>query len=80
MNPIDHPHGGKTNGGMPSVTPWSKPTKGKPTVKKKRIFKHRFIIKIKWFQAKVEKAEKVGLNLSMVKLLRHIRFKQIIIG
>ena len=39
MNPIDHPHGGKTNGGMPSVTPWSKPTKGKPTVKKKKMFK-----------------------------------------
>jgi len=39
MNPVDHPHGGRTNGGMPSVTPWSKPCKGKPTVKKKRIFK-----------------------------------------
>lgn len=33
MNPVDHPHGGRTNGGMPSVTPWGKPTKGKPTVK-----------------------------------------------
>jgi large subunit ribosomal protein L2 len=35
MNPVDHPHGGRTNGGMPSVTPWGKPTKGKPTVKSK---------------------------------------------
>ena len=35
MNPVDHPHGGRTNGGRPSVTPWGKPTKGKPTVKKK---------------------------------------------
>jgi len=38
MNPVDHPHGGgqgKTKGGRPSVTPWSKPTKGKPTKKKK---------------------------------------------
>lgn len=35
MNPVDHPHGGRTNGGMPSVTPWGKPTKGKPTVKYK---------------------------------------------
>lgn len=37
MNPIDHPHGGgegKTSGGRPSVTPWGKPTKGKPTKKK----------------------------------------------
>jgi len=29
MNPVDHPHGG--GGGKPSVTPWGKPTKGKPT-------------------------------------------------
>ena len=35
MNPIDHPHGGRTNGGRPCVTPWGKPTRGKPTVKKK---------------------------------------------
>jgi large subunit ribosomal protein L2 len=34
MNPVDHPHGGRTNGGRPSVTPWGKPTKGKPTGKK----------------------------------------------
>ena len=33
MNPIDHPHGGRTNGGRPCVTPWGKPTKGKPTVR-----------------------------------------------
>ena len=37
MNPVDHPHGGRTNGGMPSVTPWGKPTRGKPTVCKKKI-------------------------------------------
>jgi large subunit ribosomal protein L2 len=29
MNPVDHPHGGRTNGGRPSVTPWGLPTKGK---------------------------------------------------
>ena len=34
MNPVDHPHGGRTNGGRPSVTPWGKPTKGVPTRKK----------------------------------------------
>ena len=38
MNPVDHPHGGRTNGGMPSVTPWGIPTKGKPTVKKKIVY------------------------------------------
>jgi large subunit ribosomal protein L2 len=36
MNPVDHPHGGRTNGGRPSVTPWGKPALGKPTVKKIR--------------------------------------------
>ena len=36
MNPIDHPHGGRTNGGRPCVTPWGKPTRGKPTVKKRK--------------------------------------------
>lgn len=42
MNPIDHPHGGgqgKTKGGRPSVTPWGKITKGKPTRNKKRVNK-----------------------------------------
>jgi len=38
MNPIDHPHGGRTNGGVPSLTPWSRPTKGQPTVSRKRIY------------------------------------------
>lgn len=28
MNPVDHPHGGRTNGGQPSSTPWGLPTKG----------------------------------------------------
>ena len=36
MNPVDHPHGGRTNGGRPSVTPWGIPTKGKPTVLRKK--------------------------------------------
>lgn len=36
MNPVDHPHGGKSNKGKPPVTPWGLPTKNKPTVKKKK--------------------------------------------
>jgi large subunit ribosomal protein L2 len=35
MNPVDHPHGGRTNGGIHWKTPWGIPTKGKKTVKKK---------------------------------------------
>jgi large subunit ribosomal protein L2 len=35
MNPVDHPHGGRTNGGRPSVSPWGKITKGVPTRKYK---------------------------------------------
>nr|NP_689363.1 ribosomal protein L2 [Chaetosphaeridium globosum]AAM96614.1 ribosomal protein L2 [Chaetosphaeridium globosum] len=34
MNPIDHPHGGRTKGGRPSVSPWGKLTKS-PRKKKK---------------------------------------------
>lgn len=56
MNPVDHPHGGRTNGGRPSVTPWGKITKGKPTVKKKneslkveRSFFRFFFIKKKFY-------------------------------
>lgn len=36
MNPVDHPHGGRTNGGKPSVTPWGLPTKAGFTRKKKK--------------------------------------------
>ena len=36
MNPVDHPHGGRTKGGKHWVTPWGFPTKGKKTRKNKR--------------------------------------------
>lgn len=36
MNPVDHPHGGRTNGGRPSVTPWGFPTKLKFKVKRRK--------------------------------------------
>ena len=32
-DPVDHPHGGRTNGGRPSVTPWGIPTKVKKPLK-----------------------------------------------
>jgi len=35
MNPVDHPHGGRTNGGKQWRTPWGFPTKGKKTRKNK---------------------------------------------
>ena len=31
MNPVDHPHGGRTNGGQAPATPWGKCTRGKKT-------------------------------------------------
>lgn len=44
MNPVDHPHGGRTKGGRPSVTPWGRSTKGMRTVRKKNklILNRRF--------------------------------------
>ena len=35
MNPVDHPHGGRTNGGVHPSTPWGFPTKGKKSRKNK---------------------------------------------
>lgn len=50
MNPVDHPHGGgqgKTKGGRPSVTPWSRITKGQPTRKRKKVNKFILSARIK---------------------------------
>lgn len=33
MNPVDHPHGGRTRGGRPEVTPWARRAKGVKTRK-----------------------------------------------
>lgn len=40
MNPVDHPHGGRTRGGRISQTPWGKPTKGYKTRKNKSTDKY----------------------------------------
>lgn len=39
MNPVDHPHGGRTPGGRVCVTPWGKLTKGKRTRSPRRVNK-----------------------------------------
>ncbi|HMH59680.1 MAG TPA: 50S ribosomal protein L2 [Bradyrhizobium sp.] len=36
MNPVDHPHGGRSNGGGHPVSPWGTPTKGYQTRRNKR--------------------------------------------
>ena len=38
-NPVDHPNGGRTNGGKHWATPWGKPTKGTKTRSNKRTDK-----------------------------------------
>ena len=42
-NPVDHPNGGRTNGGKHWATPWGQPTKGKKTRTNKRTTK--FIVR-----------------------------------
>ena len=42
-NPVDHPNGGRTNGGKHPVTPWGKPTKGTKTRSNKRT--QKFIVR-----------------------------------
>ena len=36
MNPVDHPHGGRTRGNRHPVSPWGTPTKGYKTRRNKR--------------------------------------------
>src|SRR5262245_15884328 len=43
MNPVDHPNGGRTNGGKHWATPWGKPTKGFKTRKNQST--DRFIVR-----------------------------------
>lgn len=43
MNPVDHPHGGRANGGVHPSTPWGVCTKGKKTRHNKRTDK--FIVR-----------------------------------
>ena len=50
MNPIDHPNGGRTNGGKHWVTPWGKPTKGAKTRKNKATDK--FIVRSRHLKKK----------------------------
>ena len=40
MNPVDHPNGGRTNGGKHWATPWGKPTKGYKTRNNKSTEKY----------------------------------------
>jgi large subunit ribosomal protein L2 len=42
-NPVDHPNGGRTNGGKHWATPWGKPTKGKKTRSNKST--NKFIVR-----------------------------------
>jgi len=39
MNPVDHPHGGRTNGGQAPATPWGKCTRGMKTRTNKKTDK-----------------------------------------
>lgn len=50
MNPIDHPNGGRTNGGKHFTTPWGKPTKGARTRKNKATDK--FIVRSRHLKKK----------------------------
>ena len=50
MNPIDHPNGGRTNGGKHWATPWGKPTKGARTRKNKATDK--FIVRSRHLKKK----------------------------
>lgn len=50
MNPVDHPHGGRTRGGRHPVSPWGQPAKGYKTRRNKRTDK--FIVRRRSKKAK----------------------------
>ena len=50
-NPVDHPNGGRTNGGKHWATPWGKPTKGKKTRNNKST--QKFIVRSRHDQESV---------------------------
>lgn len=50
MNPVDHPNGGRTNGGKHWSSPWGKPTKGAKTRKNKSTDK--FIVRSRHLKKK----------------------------
>ena len=45
MNPVDHPHGGQTAGGINPVSPWARLTKGGKKTRKKLASNNKLIIK-----------------------------------
>jgi large subunit ribosomal protein L2 len=48
INPVDHPHGGRTGESRPSVSPWAKLTKGYRT-RTKRLDKKRIVLSAQQF-------------------------------
>jgi large subunit ribosomal protein L2 len=52
MNPVDHPHGGKSGLGRAPVTPWGFFTKWKSTRKRSKFFlEKKFMVRV--FRGKV---------------------------
>jgi large subunit ribosomal protein L2 len=49
INPVDHPHGGRTGESRPSVSPWAKLTKGYRT-RTKKLDKMRIVISAQQFK------------------------------
>ena len=65
MNPVDHPNGGRTNGGKHWATPWGKPTKGYKTRKNKSTDK--YIIRSR---AKAERDPQPGTDGALGEIAR----------
>ena len=60
MNPIDHPHGGRTKGGRHDVTPWAKIAKGRPTRPDRLRASHRVAVLVKSVRGKVFTSNEAG--------------------
>jgi large subunit ribosomal protein L2 len=59
INPVDHPHGGRSGESRPSVSPWGKLTKGFRTVsKKKRKNNHSIVLSVQAVKNRIRNPQK----------------------
>ena len=69
INPVDHPHGGRTGESRPSVSPWARLTKGYRT-RTKKLDKNRIVLSAQQFHDRQIKR----LFYLMVKDYKYIHF------
>jgi large subunit ribosomal protein L2 len=79
-NPVDHPHGGNTAGGRPSVTFRSWPTKGQPTRSPRRHNRFHLLVKNKELCLVPVGSHPISLQFVVRQSTRSVRFLALLIS